>query len=213
MTSEIKTLLVISAVTIVVLIIGVAFLSRPPKSPAPTVDAKFLVREDSFKTASASAKVTLVEFGDYQCPACKAAHPSVKQLVKDYADKINFVFRNFPLPQHKNAQISAEAAEAAGVQGKFWEMHDKLYQNQNVWSESNQPLVIFTGYAKELGLDTAKFQNDVSTNKFSEKINRDQNDANALEINGTPTFFINNKRLDGISSYSDFKNAIDKELK
>lgn len=217
MTQEVKVLIGIGVLTVAILVGAVFFLSKssPPISnstPTASMDPKLLIREDSYKIATDSAKVTIVEFGDYQCPACRQAYPTVKRVIKDYSGKINFVFRNFPLPQHKNAQISAEAAEAAGVQGKFWQMHDKLYENQDQWAESDQPLDVFLNYATELSLDVTKFQTDVIDKRYIQKITQDQNDGDGLGINATPTFFINQQKIEGVPSYDDFKNKIDSEL-
>lgn len=216
LTEEAKVLLGIGVLTLVIIIGAVFFLGKSSPTPTNTnaapVDEKLLVRNDSYKIASDSAKVTIVEFGDYQCPACAAVHTLTKQVLKDYAGKVNFIYRHFPLPQHKNALISAEAAEAAGEQGKFWQMNDKLYETQDQWAENEKPLDIFTVFTKDLGLDTAKFQADVIANKYQDKINRDQNDGNSLKINSTPTFFINGQKLEGVSGYNDFKSKIDSLL-
>lgn len=212
MTQEVKVLSGIGILTAALLIGAVFFLSN---SNAPTtqnsdspVDTKLLIKEDSQKISTDSAKVTIVEFGDYQCPACALAHPIVKQVLDDYPGKVNFVFRHFPLPQHQNAQVAAEAAEAAGEQGQYFQMHDLIYQNQKEWSENNNPVEIFVKYAKELKLNVEQFNLAVTTNKYNQKIMADKNDGLALGINSTPTFYINGKKMDGFS-YSDFKKIIE----
>ncbi len=221
---EAKGLIITGLVTLLILGGGIFLLSKnsnnPSATPAPANPA-LLVHTDSHQTATASAEVkslpagrqvTIVEFGDYQCPACGQAYPITKQVLKDYGDKINFVFRNFPLPQHKNAQISAEAAEAANAQGKFWQMHDKLYETQADWGESDKPLDKFLVYAKDLGLDVNKFKADVTGNKYQKFIDSDTADGTALNVNATPTFYINGGSLPGIPSYNDFKSIIDQIL-
>lgn len=210
MSQDTKIILGIGLATVVLIIGGAFWLGQSSSKSAvqtasSSADPKLLIRSDSHQTASGSAQPTIVEFGDYQCPACGQAEPIVEQARKLNA---NFVFRNFPLPQHRNALISAEAAEAAGEQGKFWEMHDRLYQNQTEWSESTDALTIFTGYAKDLGLDTTKFKDEVTSNKFADQINQDKNDGLALGVDSTPTFFINGQKLVGVPSLDDFKNAI-----
>lgn len=126
MSGETKTLLGIGLATIIILAVGVFLVNKT--SPIPnsdeTVDAKLLIRSNSNKISAPNAKVTLVEFGDFQCPACASAHPIVKQILNDHKGKITFVFRNFPLTQHKNARIAAEAAEASGEQNNYWKMYD-----------------------------------------------------------------------------------------
>src|SRR5579863_4807913 len=142
MSNEVKIIAGISVVTLV-LVIGAAFLfggsSSSSQSAKPISNTQALVHSDSHEI-NAHSKVTLVEFGDFQCPACGAEYPIVTQLLQTYNAKINFVFRNFPLPQHQNAQAAAETAEAAGAQGKFFEMYNMLYTNQNTWGETNNPM-------------------------------------------------------------------------
>ncbi|MCJ7805747.1 DsbA family protein [Patescibacteria group bacterium] len=218
MSKETKTLLAIGAATLIILFGGIFLMSRSNKSSSNTsqvpANSQLLVRSDSYKTAtdSASAKVTVVEFGDFECPACQEAHPVTKQMLKDYDGKVNFVFRNFPLPQHTKAQISSEAAEAAGAQDKYWEMYDKIYENPGEWENSESPLDVFSGYAKDIGLDVTKFENDVKANKFSNKIQQDMADGIALGINSTPTFYINGQQMVGVPDYSQLKQVIDKAL-
>ncbi len=212
MTQEAKILLILGISTVALIAGAVFFLSKSntnitTQSVKP-VDQKILVRVNSHKLATDSAKVTLVEFGDYQCPACGQAYPVTKKVIDSYAGKINFVFRNFPLSQHQNSMIAAQAAEAAASQGKFWEMNNKLYETQDTWSNLN-PIDLFVSYAKELGLDTEKFKNDVLANKFSEVINQDLADGTLAGVNATPTFYINGVKLEGAQSYNDFKNIID----
>src|SRR5271154_7108858 len=138
---EAKGLIITGLVTLLILGGGIFLLSKgssAPQKPTP-VNPAILVHSDSHQT-NPGAKVTVVEFGDYQCPACEAAYPITKEVLANYGNKINFVFRNFPLPQHANAEVAAEAAEAANAQGKFWEMHDKLYDTQNDWADLSNPL-------------------------------------------------------------------------
>ena len=212
MTQESRIIFGIGLLTVIVFVVGVFFLSRPG-SPSSTVlssvDTQVLVRADNYKISTDSAKVTLVEFADFQCPACASAHPLVLQLLKDYQGRINIVFRHFPLSQHKNAVPAALAAEAAGEQGKFWKMQDQLFENQSEWSESDNPTKIFNKYAQELGIDN-NFGKSMDDQKLKDKILRDQNDGNSLGVNSTPTFFVNGKK---ISDYSKLKEVIEEELK
>lgn len=213
MKQEAKILLGIGILTMVILVGAVFLLSKSPsENTTKLADPKLLIKEDSHQIASPSAKVNLVEFGDYQCPACGAAHPIVKRILEDYSGKINFVFRNFPLNQHQNAQIAAEAAEAAGEQGKYWPMYDKLYENQNQWAETTKPLEIFLSYAKDLGLDIARFKAAVDGNKFADRISSDQNDGLALGVNSTPTFFLIQEKIVGVPTYDQLKSKIDYQL-
>lgn len=157
--------------------------------------------------------VTLVEFGDYQCPACYQYYPLVKQVQEKYNDQISFQFRNFPLVQiHPNAMISARAAEAAGLQGKFWEMHDLLYTNQNDWAQVGSPSSIFVQYAQQLGLDTAKFEEDMNSAAVLAIINGDVSAAQSLGATGTPTFVLNGKKIESPATLEAFSEVIDKAI-
>jgi protein-disulfide isomerase len=154
------------------------------------------------------AGVVLVEYSDFQCPACGSFYPVVEDLNKELDGKILFVYRHFPLPQHPDALLAAEAAESAGLQGKFWEMHDMIFENQNEWSESGKAGGIFTGYAGTLGLDMARFNSDVSSSEVRDKIEIDLRGAIKANINSTPTFYLNGKKMEGFNSYDEFKNLV-----
>jgi len=218
MSTETKAFIGIGLVTIII-VVGAAFFvggkSSPDKeSPKLTAEqTKMLIRSTSHKTTDTDTKVTIVEFGDFQCPACGAAHPIVAKLLEDYKGKITFVFREFPLPMHPNGKIAAEAAEAAGSQGKFFQMHDKLYDNQKEWAESKNPMDYFVKYAKEIGLKVDYFTNDMKSNTYNQKIQNDVTDGNALGVNATPTFFINGQIQAGGLPYDEFKAKIDAALK
>ncbi len=139
------------------------------------------------------APVTLVEYGDYECPACGAAFPIVRAVRKRMGKRLRFVFRNFPLSEmHPHATHAAEAAEAAAAQGKFWEMHDLLYENQDALEDAD-----LIGYAESLGLDRKKFGEDLSSHAYVEQIRRDFRSGVKSGVNGTPTYFINAERYDG----------------
>lgn len=197
--------------TILILVGGVFFFSRsqpPAASGGPKVDSSLLVRPDSDIESSSSAKVTLVEFGDFQCPACGSYHPLVKQLTGEFKNDLTFVFRNFPLQQHKNALPAAYSAEAAGLQHKYWEMHDMIYENQSQWSEADNAQDIFAGYAQKLGLNLEQFKKDLSTDSIKQKVDRDLQDGNTVGVNATPTFFLDSEKLENPSSYDDFKTLV-----
>lgn len=141
--------------------------------------------------------VTLVEYGDFQCPACGKYYPLVKQVKQKYAKDIQFQFRNFPLISiHPNAMLAARAGEAAGQQGKFWEMHDMLYEQQTSWGPSNNAQQFFESYAKQLGLDVNKFKTTASSQATLYTINADIKAGQAADANATPTFVLNGKKID-----------------
>jgi protein-disulfide isomerase len=162
------------------------------------------------------AKVVVVEYGDFQCPACGIYYPTVKRLISEYGDRVLFVFREFPLYQvHDDAGIAAQAAEAAGLQGKFWEMHDLLYEKQGEWSLLPFGLGLrtyFGNLATSIGLELNKFNADIDSTVVKNKISRDIEGANAAGVAHTPTFFINNKGIDNPNGYDDFKSILDKAL-
>lgn len=146
--------------------------------------------------SSPSAVVTLEEFGDYQCPPCGALHPTLKKLKQEFGANLNFVFRNLPLATiHKNALAAAQAAEAARMQDRFWEMHDLLYENQDLWKDDINPRATFVKFAGDLGLDTTRFVRDLDYTQVQLRIDADQDAALKLGINGTPTILIDGRRL------------------
>lgn len=159
--------------------------------------------------------VTLVEYGDYQCPACGQYYQPVKEVVEKYKDRIQFQFRNLPLNQiHQNAFAGARAAEAAAKQNKFWEMHDVLYTYQKVWSGASNPKDYFDAYAKQLGLDMKKFDSDFTSSAVNDVINAD---INAFKKTGeqmqTPSFFLNGKAINPGASVDEFSKLLDAALK
>jgi protein-disulfide isomerase len=166
----------------------------------------------------ADSKVILVEYGDYQCPGCGSAYPLVKKLTEKYKGQLAFVFRNFPIAsKHPNARAAASAAEAAGLQGKFWEMHDLLYDNQASWENLNSTDrgPFFVDYAKQLGLDEAKFKKDMESANVSQKINYDQAVGKEAGADATPTFILNGKKFstDDWSTEQKFEDLLKKEMK
>lgn len=207
MSKESKVILAIAALVIAAIVILITFVNTGQADPNAIKEK--IIRADSHSIGS--GKVTVVEFGDFQCPACGQAFPYVSKLKDEFKDKITFVFRNFPLPMHPNAQPAAEAAEAAAAQGKFWEMHDKLFENQSQWSSLADPTSVFTLYAEQLGLDKDKFAKDVQSDANAERISKDQSDGYAVGVSGTPTFFINGKQQSQFD-YDSLKKAIEAEL-
>ncbi len=205
---------IISGVGILFFALFAFLIYRTSTGSLVIADPNLLIGQLSHMTGNKEAKVNVVEFGDYQCPACGYAAPIVKQLIEAYKTNpnVNFVFRNFPLPQHSNAMVAAEAAEAAGAQGKFWEMHEIIYSGQNDWSGSPNATEIFAGYAQKLGLDVKMFTDAVNQQKFQDVIFKDRSDGQALGINSTPTFFVNGEKMNGILSFEEFKKLIDSKL-
>lgn len=215
MGNDTKVIIGIGVLAVAILAGIVVFGSStiPTTTPAKQVEKAELVRPESHAVGPTDAKVTVVEFADFQCPACAATHPVMKQLMGEYADRVRFVHRNFPLSSiHPNAELAARAAESAGLQGKFWEMYDKLFETQAQWSTQVNPEGTFTGYAKDLGLDTAKFKDDLGSEKVTEIIALDKGDSQALGLTSTPTIYINDQQFAGDRSYEGLKSAIEAGL-
>jgi protein-disulfide isomerase len=184
----------------------------PPPAPAGAPDdqgGKFDVKVgDAPVKGPASAPITLVAWSDFQCPFCSRAVPTVRQLEDQYKGKIRIAFKQFPLPFHDKAHLAAEAALAANEQGKFWQMHDKLFANQQALDRAS-----LEKYAADLGLDVGKFKAALDSGKFKDKVDAEDKEGAAFGVTGTPTFFINGTRLVGAQPLEAFKAAIDKELK
>src|SRR5437660_11564462 len=142
------------------------------------------------------APVTLEEFADFQCPPCGIFAAFGEELLREYDSRLRVVFRNFPLPAHEHAREAAQAAEAAGLQGKFWEMYDTLYREQSLWSNASNARELFESYAGTLGLDVDQFKKDMDGDKVSERFDSDQALAYFLGVKVTPTLFINSRPLD-----------------
>jgi protein-disulfide isomerase len=142
------------------------------------------------------APVTLEEFADFQCPPCGQFAPFAEELLREYDSRLRIVFRNFPLPAHEHAREAALAAEAAGFQGKFWEMHDKLYREQAAWSKAPTARELFESYAGTLGLNLDQFKKDMDSDKARERVDSDHALADSLGVKVTPTLFINNRPME-----------------
>ena len=162
-------------------------------SPTATARLKPPVGANDHAQGPANAPVTIVEYGDYECPYCGEAYPVTKALQQRLGNQLRFVFRNFPLNEaHPHAEHAAEAAEAAGAQGKFWEMHDLLYENQDALEDED-----LSRYAHALHLDEKRFVKDMSEHRYAERVREDFRSGAKSGVNGTPTFFINGVRHDG----------------
>jgi protein-disulfide isomerase len=180
---------------LVIALLGGIFFATKHKNNPPTSSSSS--EPTAHLEGSTESGVVLVEYGDYQCPACGQYYPIVKQVFEKYKGQITFQFRNFPLVQlHQNAFAGARAAEAADNQGKFWEMHDLLYENQQTWGSASNPSSFFLAYAKQLGLNIDQFQTDMASQATNDKINADIEQAQKLGASATPTFVLDGKKLD-----------------
>ena len=169
-----------------------------------------------WRRGNASSQVVLVEYGDFQCPACGYYYPIIKTVEAKYQDRVGFVFRNFPLMQvHPNAILGAQAAGSAGRQGKFWEMHDLLFQHQQEWSVGTDAEARghILQYAQNIGLDMEKFNADLNSSEVADKIKKDTDSGNASSVNSTPTFFLNGQKIDpSPATADDFGKLLDDAL-
>ncbi|KKR76130.1 MAG: hypothetical protein UU21_C0017G0003 [Candidatus Levybacteria bacterium GW2011_GWA2_40_8] len=197
---------------ILIFLIKLASTGPTSSTTEPVVNFPKIEANETFY-GTESAKVVLVEYSDFQCPACGAYYPVLKQIKEAYKDRMLFVYRNFPLRQnHQNAAISAQASYAAHKQGKFWEMHNMLFDNQAVWSSQANASETFVEYAKTLGLDVEKFKTDMNSQEAKDYVSSQERQALSLGVNSTPTFFLNKKLLRINANYEEFKKAIEEEL-
>ncbi|MGI5166623.1 DsbA family protein [Spirillospora sp. CA-253888] len=184
--------------------------ASPGASAAPS---SRLVRPDSHRLSTAKdGRVTVVEFLDLECESCRAAFPVVERLRKEYEGRVTFVIRYFPIPSHRNAELAARVVESAAAQGKLEAMYARMYETQEEWGEKQDSQEkVFRGFARDLGLDMAAFDKALKDPATAERVDKDRRDGLLLGVRGTPTFFVNGKRPQ-ITSYEDFKAAIDAEL-
>ena len=166
------------------------------------------IEENDHLRGAHDAQVMLVEYGDFQCPYCARAHAALAKLMKQHDGKVALVYRHLPLSDlHPFAQKAAEAAEAAGAQGKFWEMHDALFENQGMLDEDTLPAV-----AANLGLDAGRFARELDEGKHSARVQAEAKQAHALGASGTPSFFINGQRYHGDSDQASLAAALQEAL-
>ncbi len=188
---------------------AVAQVKAAPAQARPQIDPNKVYSlnvGDSPTRGPKDAKITIVEFSDYQCPYCSQAEPLVDQVLEAYPKDVQRVYKQYPLPMHPNALPASKAAVAAGKQGKFWEMHSKIFSNQRELNPDN-----YKKWAEELKLDMARFEKDMSSPEVQAQIDKEMQEARAADVTGTPTIFVNGKRLQQ-RSFEGFKAAIDAAL-
>ena len=183
------------------------------QTPVEVPSEATVVLENEWIKGNPEAAVTLIEYGDFQCPACAAYAPLVKQVSEEMTDTLRVVYRHYPLTQiHPNAIPAAQAAEAAGMQGKFWEMHDMLYEKQEEWSEQSNAEELFISYAEELELDIEKFKSDYDSSEVRDAIAADTVLGNQTGVSGTPTFVLNGQSIRAPQSVEAFKALIESAI-
>lgn len=179
-------------------------LSPSPGQPAPAIQS-FDITPDNHVRGNFDAPITLVEFSDFECPFCQRHFITLQKILADYPQKVRLVYKQFPLSIHPNAQKAAEASECTAEQGKFWEYHDKLFENQTAFSTDN-----FKKWAQQLNLNQTQFNNCLDSNKYYQKVQNDFKEGTAKDVQGTPTTFINGRPLVGAQPYDAIKQIIDK---
>lgn len=197
--------IVIGALVLIGVFIGLLFLSSDPT----TIDGSDISRDEWVK-GNADSAVTIVEYSDFQCPACAAREPLVQTIMQEFGDHVRFVYRHFPLRSiHPNAQLSAQAAEAAGQQGQFWEMHNAIFANQSSWEnlDNAQAKLTFQIYAQQLGLDAEQFNQALESDAVKQAIDDDVSAAISAGVNSTPTFFLNGEKIN-FYNYDEIRQTL-----
>lgn len=212
MKTETKVLGVILILTIALLFGGIFLLSRSSNKDTKEDNVVQIDYSKGQKIGSSSAKLKLVEFSDFQCPACATVEPYLIKLRSDNSDELQIIYRHFPLPQHQLAREAAALAEIAGEQGKFWEMHDKLFETQTEWSGLTDATAFFLRLAKQFDLDEDKVKQAMEEDTFKSTIDNDIAEGQSLKINSTPTFFLNGRKLI-LQKFDDLGTIIEQELK
>jgi len=191
---------------------GAAAQATASAKPPPAVAAN---EKPVHVRGRADAPVLIEEFGDFQCPPCGEFHPIMSRIERDFPTQVRFSFRHFPIKTaHPHAVLAAHATEAAGLQGKFWELHDVIYEKQSEWKDAKDARPIFTNYARALGLDMQKFSQDIDSTPASMRLVTDERRAQTLGVTGTPTVFINGREIPfpKIMNYDALRNEINAEL-
>jgi len=202
LSSETKLFIGIFAVTAIFITIAMIIMTKPVKPLTKEV----VLQNATHTLGPKDAPVWLVEFSDFQCPACGQFYPTVKQLTEKYTDSLLFVYRNYPLPSHEMAIPAARAAEAAGKQGKYWEMHDALFVGQTYLSDA-----FIASEAARLGLTMETFNNDMQSPSIQAIIDADTKVGDIIGINATPTFYLNGKKLN-LQTVNDLKIEVEKAM-
>jgi protein-disulfide isomerase len=183
--------------------------ARPARPGRPDPNKRYEVDiSGSPSTGNSDARVTVVEFSDFQCPYCARVGPTLKKVQEEYGEDVNVVFKHLPLGIHPKAPAAHAAAEAAHRQGRFWEMHDLIFANQREMSPK-----LYEEYAQQLGLDVERFRADVASSEVRKRVSADASEAGRLGVTGTPAFFINGRFLSGAQPYPSFQRLIDEELR
>ncbi len=181
--------------------------SRPAQNSGAAITVPPLAESDWVK-GGRNARAVLIEYSDFQCPACAFYYPYLKRLSEEFGDDLAIVYRHFPLPMHQNAKTAAAAADAAGRQGKFWEMHDAIFDSQRLWEGSTNANKLFAEYAKKIGLDVEKFTADMMSGEVQDAVRAAYQTSVRMGLNSTPTLFLDGRLLVNPRSYEDFRKIV-----
>ncbi|MBT4516972.1 MAG: thioredoxin domain-containing protein [Candidatus Komeilibacteria bacterium] len=196
------------SILVLVLLTWIVINAANPNSNGSTV-----VTDQEWSKGSPDALVTLIEYSDFQCPACATYYQMINKLADEMGDEVLVIYRHYPLASiHPQAELAAQAAEAAGQQGAFWDMHDKLFEEQHAWSNQSDAKDIFIGYAEELNLDIAKFKSDIANSDIKDAVKDDRKSGDKALIEGTPTLFLNGEKINNPRSYDKLRQAVKDEL-
>jgi len=206
---------VVTWLVVVVVLVGIGWLVRRAAQQSPggsgnAVVSSEVIDSDNVKGPE-NAAITVVEYGDYQCPACGAFHPIIEQLFEESDGQMRLVFRHFPLKRiHPNAEMVSRAVQAAGVQGKYWEMHDLVFERQAEWSPipRNSARNKMLDYGEELGLDRDQLDDDIDSDAVKDKVDADVDNGEAIGVNSTPSFYVNGVKLENFNSLEEFRAAV-----
>lgn len=191
------------------IIIGILLIAKIAQGPGAGGVVSDVVSDDWAVGGGVDAPVTMIEYSDFQCPACRTYYPILERLQSEFGESMQFVYRHYPLRQiHPNAAAAAAAAEAAGRQGKFWEMHNMLFERQASWSDLSQPNNVFAEYADELGLDVEQFRTDSVSDEVQDRVRRDEASGTRAGVPGTPSLFLNGERINNPNTYEDLRQLV-----
>lgn len=215
MANETKVIIGVMVTTIAILIGGIFFLNSPQSNSVQSSTLSDQPVSIDYtkgqKYGPDDAQVKLVEFGDFQCPACAAAEPTIKNILAANYPNFQFIFRNYPLPQHKNAQAAANLAAYAATQNKFWEIAPRLFETQSQWQNLGDPNEYFMNLATEVQLDPNAAKEAVQKQLYRDLIQADLNEGTSIGVNSTPTFYLNGKKVN-VRNFDEIKGLVEKEL-
>jgi protein-disulfide isomerase len=196
-----------------VLIIADRAARRAPGKRPVSLPTRIELSPADWVKGNSEAKVSLLEYSDFECPGCGSYYPILKRLFDEFGDRVKFLYRHFPLPQHAQADLAARAAEAAGRQGRFWEMHDRIFENRATWSKQADAEETFIGYAGELGLDPQRFRTDLNTADVRNAVEEDRKSGKRAGVQGTPTFFLNGWPIETPRGYDEFREILQQAVR